>query len=165
MSGTTYYLAAAVPYGGTNTLNPVAVPTYDPASPPTTTFAYGATSYYQEVRLILTTSSSYPRLNTVTPNQISLGSDPLSSFVFTVKGTNLPCSASAASCSTTVKVLQGSNTYTAACTGAATGVQLNCTINLSSGLVVGNTQLVVITGGNTLTLPDAPLIGGFVVTP
>ncbi len=165
VGGTTYYLAAAVPYGGTNTLNPITVPTYDSAAPPSTLFTYGATSYYQEVRLIMTTSSSYPRLNTVTPNQISLGSDPLSSFVFTIKGTNLPCSASAASCSTTVKVLQGANTYTASCTGAAAGVQLNCTINLSSGLVAGNTQLVVITGGNTLTLPDAPLIGGFVVTP
>ena len=37
----TYYLAAAVPYGGTNSLNPVTVPTYLASAPPSTTYSYG----------------------------------------------------------------------------------------------------------------------------
>jgi len=156
VGGTTYYVAAAVPYGGTNTLNPITVPTYDATSPPATTFTYNSAAYYQKVRLILTTSSSFPRLTSVSPAQISLGTDSLNSFTFTLKGANLPSSS-------TVKVQQGSNTYTASCTGSG-NTQLNCTINLT-GVTAGNTQLIITSGSNTLTLPDAPLIGGFLVTP
>ncbi len=164
IGATTYYLAAAVPYSSVNTLNPVTVPTYDPLSPPTTTFAYGAQNYYQKVRLILSTSSGFPRLNTITPAQISLGSDNLSAFAFTIKGTNLACSSSPASCATGVKILQGGNTYTASCTGTSAGTTINCTVNVT-GISTGNTQLQVTNGGNTLTLPDAPLVGGLVVAP
>lgn len=60
IGNTTYYLAAAVPYGGINPLQPIAVPTYDPDNPPTTTFGYNGTNYLQKVRLMLTTKFSFP---------------------------------------------------------------------------------------------------------
>lgn len=164
VGGTTYYLAAAVPYGGDNPLNPVTVPTYDADNPPPTTYPYNSTNYLQKVRLILTANSGYPRVYSMTPYDTSLGSGTLSNVSFTIKGTNLPCSSNAASCATQVKFLQGSNTFTASCTGAAAGTQLNCTVNLS-GAVAGGTRLQITAGGDTLTLPASPLIGGFVVNP
>jgi prepilin-type N-terminal cleavage/methylation domain-containing protein len=160
--GTTYYLAAAVPYTGSNALNPITIPTYDPVSPPTTTFSFSGNNYYQKVRLMLTTNSNFPRVSTLTPDDASLASG-LSAFAFTLKGTNLPCSNNPNSCSTSVKFLQGANTYTASCTGTS-GTALNCTVNLSSASV-GMTQLQVTSGGNTLTLPASPPIGGINVTP
>lgn len=164
VGGTTYYLAAAVPYAGISTLSPVTIPTYTASNPPSPMFTVGSNSYVQKVRLILTTSSSYPRLTTITPAQASTGTSNLSSFAFVLTGANLPCNAVAASCATTVRLLQGSNTYTASCTGAAAGITLNCTVNIST-ITTGDTQLVVIAGGNTLTLPATPLIGGLVITP
>jgi hypothetical protein len=164
VGATTYYLAAAVPYSGSNSFNPVSVPTYDPSAPPAMTFAYGANSYYQKVRLILTTSSSFPRITSLSTSQVDLSSDPLPAFAFTVTGVNLPCTANAASCGTTVKFTQGSNTYTASCTGANAGVQLNCTVNLT-GITAGSAPITVVSGGNTLALPGSPLIGGFLVIP
>ena len=164
VGGTTYYLAAAVPYGGVNPLQPTTVPTYNPDNPPTTTFSYNGVNYLQKVRLMLTTSSTFPRVGSLSPYDGSLASGTLSSFAFTLTGTNLPCSSTASSCSTHISFLQGSNTFTASCTGSSSGVQLNCTVNLSSA-VAGNTQLVVTVGSNTLTLPASPLLGGIIVTP
>ncbi len=161
VGGTTYYLAAAVPYGGTDPLQPVAVPTYLASSPPATTFTQSGNEYLQKVRLILTTSSSYPRVTSMTPGQESL-SGAINAFTFQITGANLPCSSTPASCSTTVRFLQGSNTYTASCTGTSAGTSLNCTVNLT-GIGLGNTQLVIVSGSNTLTLPAAPLIGGVVI--
>lgn len=163
VGGTTYYLAAAVPYTGTNALNPITVPTYSAASPPTTTFNYNGTSYYQKVRLMLTTNSSFPRVYSLSPDDASQAAG-LSSFAFIIKGANLPCSGSPGSCATTVKFLQGASTFTAACTGNGTGVQLSCTVDLS-GAASGMTQLQVSNSGNTLTLPVSPPIGGINVTP
>ena len=164
VGNTTYYLAAAVPYGGTNPFNPITVPTYNAASPPSTTFTYGGNAYLQKVRLMLTTNSSFPRITTMTPDDVSLSTSPLSAFTFQITGTNLPCSSVASSCATSVKFTEGSSTYTASCTGAAAGTTLNCTVNLT-GIVVGLAQLVVKSGSNTLTMPGSPLIGGFSVTP
>jgi len=164
IGGTTYYLAAAVPYGGNNPIQPINVPSYDPSNPPATTFAYNGVNYLQKVRLMLTTNSSYPRVGSITPYDGSIASGVLSSFAFTLTGTNLPCTANAGSCNTHVSFKQGSNTFTASCTGSAAGLQLNCTVNLSSA-VSGNTQLIVNVGSNTLTLPAAPLLGGIIVTP
>lgn len=163
IGSTTYYLVAAVPYTGTSTLSPVNVPTYQASSPPSVTFSYGGDSYLQKVRLIFSTSSGYPRLSSLTPSEADQSSG-LSSVAFVITGTNLPCSASAAGCATVVKLLQGSNTYTASCTGASSGVQLNCTVNLT-GASVGMTQLQVIANGNTLTLPGSPMYGGINVVP
>lgn len=164
VGGTTYYLAAAVPYGGVNSLQPITVPTYDPSNPPATTYAYNSVNYLQKVRLMLTSSSTFPRVNALSPYDGSLAGGTLSNFAFTLTGANLPCSSNAASCTTHVSFLQGANTFTASCTGSSAGLQLSCTVNLSSA-AAGNTQLVVKSGSNTLTLPAAPLLGGIIVTP
>lgn len=161
--GTTYYVAAAAPYSGLNPFNPVSVPIYNPSSPPSTTFDYGGVSYLQKVRLILTTSSSFPRVQTLSPNDASQANDNMTGFAFIVTGANLPCSSSAASCSTSVSFKQGANTFPASCTGT-TGTKLNCTVNLASA-TQGMTQMVVSVGANTLTLPASPIIGGINVTP
>lgn len=163
IGSTTYYLAAAIPYGGNNSFNPITVPTYDTANPPGTTYAYGGTNYLQKVRLMLTTSSSFPRIATMTPDDLSLGSGSPSSFAFTITGTNLPCNANPASCSTTVKFVQGGNTYTASCTGSSSGVQLNCTDNLSTA-IAGSAQLIITSGANTLTMPASLPLGGLNVS-
>jgi type II secretory pathway pseudopilin PulG len=163
IGSTTYYLAAAAPYSGLNPFNPVSIPIYNPLSPPTTTFDNGGVSYLQKVRLIFTTSSTFPRVQTLNPNDASQGHDTMSNFAFIVTGVNLPCSATAASCSTHVSFNQGANNYPAACTGT-TGTKLNCTVNLSSASQ-GMTQMVVNVGSNTLTLPASPIIGGINVTP
>lgn len=160
---TTYYLAAAAPYGGQNPFNPITVPTYNPASPPSTMFAYNAVSYLQKVRLIFTTSSTFPRVLSVNPNDASQANDNMSSYAFTVTGANLPCSSSAASCTTKVSFNQGANNFPASCTGT-TGTKLNCTVNLASA-TQGMTQMVVTVGSNTLTMPGSPIIGGINVTP
>jgi prepilin-type N-terminal cleavage/methylation domain-containing protein len=164
VGNTTYYLAAAVPYGSSNPLQPITVPTYDPDNPPVTTYAYNGVNYLQKVRLMLTTNSSFPRVSSLSPYDGSIASGTLASFAFTLNGVNLPCSATASSCSTHVSFLQGSNTFTASCTGSNAGLQLNCTVNLASA-TAGNTQLVVTVGSNTLTLPASPLLGGIIVTP
>lgn len=163
VGSTTYYLAAAVPYGGSSPLMPVDVPVYDPANPPSTTFDNGGTAYLQKVRLLLTTSSTFPRVTTLTPSNVSKTGGTLASFPFTLTGANLPCSSTASSCGTTVKFTQSSNTYTASCTGTS-GTKITCTVNLS-GVSEGLLQMSVTSGGNTLTLPGSPLLGGLLVTP
>ncbi len=157
---TTYYVAAAVPYSGTNSFNPINVPTYSASSPPTTTFSYGGLSYLQKVRLILTTSSSFPRISTLLPSEANISSSNMSAFAFQINGTNLGCSAGG--CSTIVKLVQSGTTKTASCTGTST--QLNCTVNLTS-LAIGSTQLVISSNGDTLTLPGSPMLGGINVAP
>ncbi len=164
IGGTTYYLAAAVPYGGNNSLQPINVPIYDPSNPPTTTYGYNGTDYLQKVRLMLTTDSSFPRVATLAPYDVSTSGGTLSNFNFTITGSNLPCSSSAGSCSTNVKFVQGGTTFTASCTGSSSGVELDCTVNLT-GATVGTAQLVVSVGSKALTLPVSPLQGGLSVTP
>lgn len=159
IGGTTYYLAAAVPYSGTNALHPINVPVYLSASPPATTFPYGGKSYLQKVRLMLTTSSTMPRLTTLSPSEASLDGGSINNFSFQLTGTNLPCDSNPASCNTSVRLLQGSNTFTASCTGSAAGTQLNCLVDLSAA-AQGDTQLSVTANGQTLTLPGSPLMGG-----
>ncbi|HVS58659.1 MAG TPA: prepilin-type N-terminal cleavage/methylation domain-containing protein [Candidatus Saccharimonadales bacterium] len=166
VGGSTYYLAAAVPYGGGSPLEAIAVPEYDPSNPPSTMFNYGGTNYLQKVRLIFTPDVNFPRVFTLSPGTASLATSSLSSFSFAITGANLPCAASANNCSTTVKFTQGANTYTAACTGpqSGTGVgkQLGCSVDLT-GISAGNTQLVISANGDTLTLPASPLLGGLIV--
>lgn len=156
IGGVTYYLVAAVPYTGTNSLTPITVPTYDPTSPPSTTFPYNDHNYYQKVRLMFSPSSSFPRVFTLTPDTVSLSGGTISNFGFQLSGANLPGS-------TLVRFIQGSNTYTAACSGTS-GTQLNCTADLS-GASTGSAQLSVSANGFTLNLPTSPLLGGLNVTP
>ena len=155
IGATTYYLAAAVPYETKNALQPITVPTYDPANPPTTTYTYSGTNYMQKVRLMLTTSSTFPRVFTMNPYQLSLASaGSLSNFLITVTGYNL----SAAS----AKLVQGATNYTGtSCTKTTT--QLKCSFNLT-GITAGSAQLVVTNAAGTLTLPVTPQ-GGFDVNP
>lgn len=164
IGGTTYYLAAAVPYGGTNSLNPIIVPTYLASAPPSTTYSYGGGDYLQEVRLMLTSSSTFPRITSITPSTADQSSDNLAAFAFHISGANLPCSSNPASCSTSVKLLQNSTFFTASCKGSSAGTGLDCTVNIS-GASAGMTRLVVTANGNTLTLPDLPLLGGINVVP
>jgi type II secretory pathway pseudopilin PulG len=163
VGNTTYYVAAVLPYSGANPFNPLNVPTYTPINPPTVTFSYGGSEYIQKVRLMMTTSSTFPRIYTLTPDDVSLASSALGAFAFTVTGANLPCSASPASCNTSVKFTQAANTYAASCTGSASGTTLNCTINLS-GIVLGSTQAIVTVGANILTIPAGSMLGGFNVS-
>jgi type II secretory pathway pseudopilin PulG len=160
VGATTYYLAAAVPYSGNNPFNPINVPT----SATTPSFAYGGLSYLQKVRLMLTTNVNFPRVFTLNPNSVSLATSNLTAFAFVITGANLPCDPVAANCTTTVRFTQGVSTYTASCTGATAGTQLDCTVNLT-GITAGDTQLVVVSGGNTLTVPGSPMLGGLNVTP
>jgi len=163
IGGTTYYLAAAVPYTGSNALNPIAVPTYLAAAPPATTFPYNGHNYLQKVRLMFTTNVNYPRVFTLTPSEADQSSSPMNAFAFQITGANLPCGATPATCGTTVKFTQGSSTFTASCTGNG-GTNLNCTVDLSAA-AVGGSQLVILANGNTLTLPASPLLGGIHVIP
>jgi hypothetical protein len=125
------------------------VPDYNPnVSQPT------FDSQLQKVRLIFSTSSAFPRVSTLSPDDASLASGTLGNFAFKITGTNLPNS------SNSIKLLQGANTYTANCSGSTT--VLNCTINIS-GASVGPTQLQVKNGGNTLTIPASLNLGGISV--
>lgn len=163
IGGTTYYLAAAIPYSGGNSFNPVSIPTYLASSPPTTVFSYNSLDYLQKVRLMLTTSSSFPRITSLTPDDASTASG-LSNVTFQVDGANLPCDSVAANCDTTVRLTQGANNYTATCTGTSAGLQLSCSVNLSVASI-GSTQLIVIANGQTFNAPGSPLLGGLNVTP
>jgi len=151
IGNTTYYLAAAVPYGGLNSLLPITVPTYLASNPPATTYSYSGTQYMQQVRLMLTTNASFPRVFTMNPYQLSLASTSnLSTFLITITGSNL----SAAS----AKLVQGANTYSGT-SCSATATQLKCSYNLT-GISTGSAQLVVTNAAGTLTLPVTPQ-GGF----
>lgn len=158
-SGTNYYLAAAVPYGGTSVFNPITVPTYSAASPPSTTFAYNGTNYYQKVRLMFSTNQSSPSIFSLSPYNASLSTDA-NNFAFTITGSNLQCGQS--SCATSVHFAQGANTYTANCTGNGSST-MNCTVNLS-GASVGSTQLTLSNNSGTVTVPATLTLGGILVS-
>lgn len=161
---TTYYLAAAIPYTGANSFSPIAVPPYNPASPPATTFAYNGNNYLQKVRLMLTTASNAPRIRTLDPDEASLASSNMSAFAFQVNGNNMPCTSSGVSCGTTVRILQGANTYTASCKGSSGGTQVSCTVNLT-GASLGATQLQVVANSQTITVPATLTLGGITIAP
>lgn len=163
IGGTTYYLAAAVPYGGVQSFGPLNVPTFHTGDSPTT-FDLGGVGYLQKVRLMLTTSNTFPRVLTITPDSASIGTSTMGSIGFALTGANLPCSNNAASCSTTVTVLQGVSSFPANCTGAASGLQLNCTVDLSTA-VEGATQLSVTANAQTLTIPASLSLGGITIAP
>lgn len=163
VGSTTYYLAAALPYGGVNPFNPINIPTYSASSPPATTFPYEGKNFLQKVLLMFTTNSGFPRVTDISSYEADQSTSDMSAFEFQINGANLPCSSDPASCATAVKFLQNSFTFTASCTGTPAGTQLNCTINISSA-GIGSTQLQITSGGNTLTVPVGPL-GGIIVVP
>lgn len=159
--GTTYYLAAAIPYGGVQSFGPIQVPTFLAGSNPPT-FTYNGSEYLQKVRLLLTTSSTFPRVLTINPDTASIATSTMSALGFAVTGANLPCNSNPASCGTTVAVLQGVNAYPASCTGSSAGTQLNCTVDLSTA-VEGATQLRITANGQTLTIPGSLGLGGITI--
>lgn len=161
IGGTTYYLAAAIPYGGVQSFGPLNVPTYVASSPPPT-FNVNGTEYLQKVRLMLTTSSTFPRVSTVNPDSASLSTSTMTALNFAITGVNLPCSANPASCNTTVDVLQGASTFTASCTGPSGGTQLDCTVDMSTA-VEGATQLRITANSQTLTIPSTLGLGGITI--
>jgi hypothetical protein len=152
VGGTKYYLAAAIPYGGNNSLLPIVVPPYSAANPPSTTFSYNSNAYLQEVQLMLTSSSTFPRVYSMNPYNLSLASTSnLSTFPIIINGYNL----SGAS----AKLSEGGNTYTGTgCTTSTT--QMSCKFNLT-GITTGTAQLSVTNSSGTLTLPYSPQLGGF----
>jgi prepilin-type N-terminal cleavage/methylation domain-containing protein len=157
-SGSTVYLVAAVPYAGSNSLGPIAVPTQATSGDPGTSYILGSSSYLQKVRLMFSTSSSHPRVFSMSPYQINT-TDNLANVTITIKGANLPCSSNAASCSTVVTLQKDAVTYAGSCTGSNTGQQVNCRFDLR-GVTVGALQMRVTANGQTLTLPTSPQLGG-----
>ena len=165
IGATTYYLIAAVPYSGTSTYQPINVPAYLTSSPPSPTYNYSGNDFYQKTRLIFSTNSSFPRINRLSDHELSLSTDNKSSFPLQISGNNLVCSSSAASCSTQVKIIQGSNIFSGSCTGnSSPATTINCTFNLT-GIVAGSTQLQITYNGNTYTSPSDMSLGSINVVP
>lgn len=154
IGSTTYYLAAAVPYSGTNPLNPVTIPSLT-STDTDMPYEYNSANYRQKVRLMLTTSSTFPRVSTISPYQLSLSSGAsLSSYYITITGSNL----SSASASLT----KDSVTYPGTgCTTSAT--QIKCSYDLT-GITAGEATVAITNSSGTLTLPTTPQ-GGFSVIP
>ena len=162
--GTNYYLAAAVPYGGTNPFNPIVVPVNDSTTQSNPKYNYNGVDFAQKVRLILSTNSSFPRINSLSPYETNLSDGLLANFAFTINGANLPCNSNPASCTTQVKFTQNSNTYTASCTGSSVGTDLSCTVDLT-GVVAGSTYLDLTVNSYNLSIPVTLPLGGIIVGP
>lgn len=160
--GSTYYLAAAVPYGGPNSLGPITIPPYPSGSPPALPYVYNSQNYLQKVRLMLTTNASFPRVFAMSPTQVSLsGGTNLSAFSYSLTGVNLS--------GATISLTLGAQTYTGTSCNYSTDVNppqlehATCNFDLT-GISTGDAQLTVTNGAGTLTLPVSPL-GGLSVTP
>lgn len=162
-NGSTVYLVAAVPYAGSDALTP-SIPIQTSSGDPGTPYTFNGSSYLQKVRLMFSTSSTHPRVTTITPDSVSLSTGSLTAFNLKVNGANLPCTSSPSSCGTSVRLVKGSNTYTGSCTGSSAGTQVSCQFNLT-GVTTGMMQLVVTSNSQTLTLPVTPLLGGVTVDP
>lgn len=154
VGATTYYLAAALPYGGMNSLNPITVPTYPIDNPPVLAYDLGGTGHAQKVRLMLATNAAFPRLFSLSPYQLSIGTSDLSNFLVSFTGKNL----SGAS----VTLTQGANTY--AGTGCTYSVApapsiaydlLKCSFDLS-GISSGELSIGISNAAGTLALPVSP---------
>lgn len=152
VGSTTYYLAAAVPYGGVSSLGPVTIPSTDET--PSTTYPYNSVSHMQQVRLIFSTTANAPRVFTMNPYQLSLAGGNLSSFLVTITGANLSAA--------TATFSQGATTFpSSGCSKTAT--QIRCSYNFSAA-TAGPVQLQVSNASGTVTLPTTPR-GGFYVNP
>lgn len=158
------YLVAAVPYAGTSQIGEITVPAYDPASPPSPTFAFSGNEYIQKVRLYFSTNSSFPRISNITNTSASIAAG---THTFIISGENLPCHASDPGlCGTSVVVKNGSGNVGASCVYAdAISQDLSCTIS-TSGLSSGQSNITISSGGNTLDIPNGiGLLGGINVVP
>lgn len=148
LGATTYYLAAAVPYSGTNPLNPINIP--EELASPNTGYDHGGQNYVQKVRLLFTPSASFPRVFSVTPSSISASSGSISTTSVTVNGKNLSSAA--------VNLRQSGTDYTgSSCTGSDT--QRTCEFNLTGISFGASLQIIVTNAAGTLELPTTPLGG------
>lgn len=148
-SGTKYYLAAAVPYGGSGSLAPISIPQNGDTSSPT--YLYNGNLYSQKVKLMLTTSSSFPRVRTMDPDSINT-TDNLSNVKVVFGGSNLS--------GATAQLSQGGTTYSPKnCSGTST--QLTCSYTLTTA-TTGALQVTLQGSGGALTLPTDPLGGIYV---
>lgn len=163
VGASTRYLVAAMPYTTANSFYPVSVPRYESASPPAVLFAQGGNNYVQKVRLVFSTNSNHPRIQTLNPSAITASSTTLNPFTFDITGQNLPCSAIASSCSTEVSFTQGATVYTAQCTGT-TGLSINCSTDFT-GVANGFLPITLEANGYTFTAPASPPMGGINVSP
>lgn len=146
VNGATYYLAAAIPYGGSNSLAPITIPLATDST--AATFDFGGVLYGQKVRLLLTPNSGFPRVFDTNPNAISLA-DNLQSVKVVLSGYNLS--------SAKATLTKDGVTYTDNnCVGSTT--QLTCNYNLN-GITAGDIQVTVQNASGTLTLPITPLGG------
>ena len=151
IGATTYYLAAALPYGGNTSFSPIVVPENKDSS--LTLFDQDGSQYVQKVRLLLTPNSSFPRVSRISPDTINL-SDNLKNVKFVISGYNLT--------NASATLAQNGITYTDShCVGSTT--QLTCSYDLSTA-VVGELQLSVQNSSGTLLLPTVPK-GGVHVAP
>jgi len=149
IGGVTYYLVAALPYGGKNSLAPIAVPAANDNE--VSSFTIGSTTYRQKVRLLLTTNSLFPRLSDISPNSINT-SDNLHSVKVVFTGYNL--------INSTATLSKDGVGYTDNnCISNAT--QLTCNYDLS-GVTPGDMQVKIRNSSGTVILPTAPKGGIYV---
>lgn len=159
---TSYTLAAAVSYGDDHSFKPVGVPSYNTSLP---TFTLNSQTFVQKIRLILTTSPNLPVVDTLAPSSVDTAN--LASFKFKLNGRNLTCYNTGLGCPTTVKLTNGTNTYTADCKDDlnTTGLYMDCAVDLT-GAPVGMLEVKVENSGGILELPlGLGLLGGVNVLP
>lgn len=150
IGGTTYYLVAALPYGGTSSFQPIIVPQSTSGLP---TYSYNSQEYAQKVRLIMSTNSAMPRVFAVSPDTVTT-TENLSNVVFTITGYNLS--------NATAKLEQNGTDYVhTSCNGTTT--QLTCNFDLQ-GITTGSLTLTVNNPSGSVTFPTNPL-GGVSVSP
>lgn len=157
VGGTTYYLIAAIPYSGEDQIGRAIIP----AATPTTTFSYNGHSYYQKMRFIFSTSSSYPRIHRIVDGSASKASG---THTFKIEGANLPCNATNPGlCGTTVTVKNSAGNIPASCIGSSS--VLTCTIDVS-GANTEQSNITLTASGNTIDIPNGTgLQGGVKIEP
>ena len=160
-NATNYTLATAIAYSGDHSFDPMSIPNYNSNLP---TFPYGGNNYIQKIRLILTTDSSMPSVNSMTPSSTSVSS--LGTFGFALDGKNLTCYTTGNGCPTQVNVSNGNQDFTATCTDdtGSVGTHMDCMVDLSSA-TASIYNLRVQNNGRTLNIPAGlGLLGGVHVT-
>lgn len=150
-AGTTYYLAAVMPYTGSGSLGPLSIPVYTSGTP--RPYEYDGVEYLQKVRLVFTTNAALPRILDITPDLVNL-SDNLNNTDFTVTGANLS--------DASIRLVQGGTTYLPKnCNGTPKSVL--CRFDLTAA-APGTLEITVQNAAGSITLPFTPR-GGVNVQP
>ncbi len=161
VGGTNYFLAAAVPYAGTNQFGPIIIPPYIASNPPSIVFPFSGNDYLQKVRYIFTTNSNHPRIFSLSNGTASKSAG---THTFTIKGSNLPCNdTNPALCNTIVTIKNSAGDMSASCTGLDS--LLDCTIDVS-GANLEQSNITLTANGFTINIPNGVgMLGGVNVTP